>query len=350
MITDIKLPKRSYSSKQGFPIKALVKVLLARPRSLMRIGLGDDQYRGFRELSDVTPALVKALFIQLAKAPDLQEIQLKCYDLVVPGALLCSIGERCTNLTHLELHVDFIAAPFDSPTAFGALEYIEFTCKRLLTMSKKKRDALEPPNFSHFAKLREAANMLWNENYALSLSNAPCLSSLAEGFTWDDDKAKVYLRNQELRRFFRLCKDKVVGTTLTSFSLTTTHNENLDTDDRPDDVTCIALLDAFPNAESIELSGTRLKFDEPLLTKLNTMKRMKHLFFGFNYDFFNGLTRTWLEASCHLFPKTLESLTLDYYSDPDEVVDDGLDRVFIRQSFQACLPRARTIDVEDLNA
>jgi len=320
----------------NFLIKPLTHVLLARPRSLKSIDFDLD------ELDVVDRVFGEDLFRQLSFALEVEEIVLNL-DLVVPGSLLRDIGERCTKLKKLDLkNIKCIDGPFDSPIAFPALESLRFHPFFLGQMPDEKRNAIEPPDFSHFSRLTSVTNVLWNAKWALSLANAPCLTSISDGDGNSSDST-IYLTKEELRAFFKACQGPI-RTSLTSISL-----YDFKSVPRPvDDATAIALLEAFPMLEELKIR-IDLSFSEPFLNKLKQAKHLKNLELQSNEEGIRP-TRAWLAESCPRFPKTLESLKIYFLKfEPDEDDLQGGSKEeyieFIEASFRSCLPKLAQVKI-----
>jgi len=286
--------------------------------------------------------LVADLFRQLSFALEVEEIVLDL-KLVVPGSLLRDIGERCTKLKKLNFSNEIVGidGPFDSPTAFPALESLCFDTRFLGKMADEERNAIEPPDFSHFWRLTSVENVLWNAKWALSLANAPCLKSIDDG--WHDGNSWMHLTKEELRAFFKACQGPI-RTSLTSISLNDRNSSPLPMDE----VTAIALLDAFPMLEEL-VFWIRFSFSEPFLNKLKKANHIKHL----DLDSVQGVrpTRAWLAEWCPRFPKTLEGLQFEFYDfEPDEDDLQGGSKEeyieFIKATFRSCLPKLTWLEIK----
>ena len=109
-----------------------------------------------------------------------------------------------------------------------------------------------------------------------------------------------------------------------------------------DDVTAIALLDAFPMLEVLEIN-IAISLSETFLNKLEQAEQLTRLTLNSDVEDIRP-TRAWLADSCRRFPKTLEYLEI-YFSgfEPTEDETQGGTRdeyiEFIKTSFRSCLPK-----------
>jgi len=301
---------------------------------------------------DADRALVADLFRQLSLALEVKTISICISDLVVPGSLLRDIGERCTKLKALTLKefID-IDGPFDSPTAFLALETLHLDLQPLISKKKKQkqteavkeRDAIEPPDFSHFLRLGCVSNVILNAKWALSLAHAPCLKSIDECNAW----SKLHLTKEELRAFLLKASQGPMRTSLTSITLS-----DFMSDKSPiDDVTAIALLDTFPMLTRLDID-IPFSWSDSFLNKLKQAEHVKNLTLKCDDQF--RPTRAWLADSCHRFPKTLEYLHLTMYGycpDANDFLqgqeEDGEDYIeFIKDSFHTCLRKLEYVGID----
>jgi len=326
----------------SFSKQVLLFVLLARPHGLRRISM--------LEYRTLTSSVLFILFRQLASATQLEKIDLNLSESVVQGSLLCAIGESCISLKSLSLSVGTIQGPFDSPVAFAALEYLKLDVVSLhdsfelqAMTTTQRRLHFQPPNFANFPRLFAAQGVLWNYDWALALSDAPCLQCLSDGNRGLSNGASgacvVYLSDKELGDFFSACKRKPISTSLKSLQLT-------DYDSNPrkiGDDTTKALLDAFPNLEQLKIEGTRLSLSLPFLEKLKAMQHIKKL--DFRNNDWPGPSRPWLEVSCRLFPRSLKILVLKSQS----FRTNHSETEFIHMSFRSCL-ELDFISIDDATA
>jgi len=346
LITDIQ-------SNCQISLKPLVFVLLARPRGLKSIHIG--------RLLGSTSELVSALFGQLAHALELEEIQIfRNFELVVPGPLLCAIGERCTKLTMLYFHeIGLIDGLFDSPTAFCALKHLGLYCESLVDMRKEERDEISPPDFSHFKSLTHVEGVLWNLKWANSLANAPSVKKIDEfreaSVQIEGGRVIVgslhLLTENEMRIFLATCKGKPLSRTLESlnFCEAAGAREELGIQDKEhfSDTAAIALLDAFPMLKRLDLDWCEIEYEQPLLVKLKSMQHLEYMCLS-SSDSWPGPKRSWLEASCSMLPKSLAEIRF-YSINWEEMFDEGQEEQpedfmqFIEAATKSCLPSIEVV-------
>jgi len=297
LITDINIASR----KDGFSMRLLVQVLLARPRRLKSIRLSTSFYSVFVE---PLPLQMDDLLIKLATALNLEKLHLLEGDESLQGPLICAIGERCTKLKELTLEVYSIDGAFDSPTAFASLESLSLEVTSFIDAAKEDRDAIEPPDFKHFKRLLSVEHVLLNVKWAMALSDAPRLKSIRDGYNGGDHC--LWLSDDEFRAFFAACKGKPIASSITSIELSDYINPEIFLD-----ATAIALFDTFPMLERVELCTLGIALGASFVAKLGSMQHLKEL------ELEPGSawcpTRTWLGESCSLFPKSLTKLSLKYW-------------------------------------